>query len=107
MQSINDYLKSHPVIYDWVAQSKWMQEFIADPAEFLSQYTGDVLGVVPVMVSGLFGGIGSFLIILLVGLFLALTPDVYTKSFVTLVPKQHRDKARYLLKAAIKHCAAG
>lgn len=100
MQSINNYLKGYPVIYDWVAQSKWMQEFIADPAAFLSQYTGDVLGVVPVMVSGLFGGIGTFLIILVVGLFLALTPDVYTKSFVTLVPKQHRDKARYLLKSS-------
>lgn len=100
MHSINDYLKSYPVIYYWLAQSKWMQEFIADPTQFLSQYTGDVLGVVPMMVSSLFGGIGSFLIILVVGLFLALTPDVYTKSFVTLVPKQHRDKARYLLKSS-------
>ena len=36
--------------------------------------------------------------ILVVGLFLALSPNVYTKSVIALVPKPHRDKGDYLLK---------
>ena len=47
--------------------------------------------------AGMVSGMGTLVVITIIGLFLAISPSVYRRSFVAMVPKDSRDKAEYLL----------
>lgn len=47
---------------------------------------------------GTFGGIGNIYVVLLVGIFFTITPSVYVKGMVQLVPPTNRDKANQLMQ---------
>lgn len=49
--------------------------------------------------SSTFGGVGDFVFAMVVGLFLTLTPSVYLKGLMHLVPLGKRDRAREVLDA--------
>ncbi|UYZ67508.1 AI-2E family transporter [Moraxella bovis] len=96
--AIKDYLKSYPAIYEWLTQNAWAVEFQQDPKAFFEKFQDSIVGGLPAFFGGMLSGVGTFFVILVVGLFLALSPSVYTKSAIALVPKPYRDKGEYLLK---------
>ena len=95
---IQEYAKNYPIVYEWLTQNAWAIEFKQDPKAFLSKFQDNIVGGLPVFFGGVLSSVGTFFVILVVGLFLALSPNVYTKSVIALVPKPHRDKGEYLLK---------
>ncbi|MDO5050464.1 MAG: AI-2E family transporter [Moraxella equi] len=96
--AIKEYAKSYPAIYEWLTQNAWAVEFQQDPKAFFAKFQDSIVGGLPAFFGGMLSGVGTFFVILVVGLFLALSPSVYTKSAIALVPKPYRDKGEYLLK---------
>lgn len=95
---IKEYAKGYPAIYEWLTQNVWVVEFQQNPKAFFTKFQDSIVGGLPAFFGGMISGMGMFFVILVVGLFLALSPSVYTKSTITLLPKLYRDKGEYLLK---------
>lgn len=95
---IDNYLQGYPTIYEWVTTREWFVEVRQNPEILFSQFGQEAIGSIPMLLGGFVSGVGTFVIILLLGLFFALNPAMYQRSFVALVPKVHRDKAKYLLE---------
>ena len=55
------------------------------------------MAYLPTYLGGMVSGMGTLVVITIIGLFLAISPSVYRRSFVAMVPKDSRDKAEYLL----------
>lgn len=97
IEYMHQYLQSYPMIYEWLSQREWVQSFRADPQAFLAQFSDGAMAHLPTYLGGMVSGIGTFVVIMIVGLFLAISPSIYRRSFVAMVPKDSRDKAEYLL----------
>lgn len=97
LEVIKNYAQGYPVIYEWLTQSAWAVELQKDPQAFFGQFSDKLVGQVPSLLGGMVGGVTTFVVILIIGLFFALSPQVYTKSLIALVPTDKRDKARYLM----------
>ncbi len=62
--------------------------------------SGDVLGQVTSMATGLLIALGDFIVILFVGLFLAWNPGLYVNGLLALLPRGARDNTRAALFAS-------
>lgn len=96
--TIDEYLQGYPVLYKWLTSRDWFIQIQQNPHAFFSQYSQEAVNTLPMLLSKFMSGVGTFLIILLLGLFLVLNPKLYQQSFIALIPKAHRDKAKYLLE---------
>lgn len=97
IEYMHQYLKSYPTIYEWLSTREWARQFQADPQAFLAQFSDGAMAHLPTFLGGMVSGIGTFVVIMILGLFLAISPSIYRRSFVAMVPKDSRDKAEYLL----------
>lgn len=98
IMTVDKYLQGYPALYEWLTSRDWFIQIQQNPHAFFSQYSQEAVNTLPMLLSKFMSGVGTFLLILLLGLFLALNPKLYQQSFITLVPKVHRDKAKYLLE---------
>lgn len=98
--SVDSYLQGYPTIYEWVTNREWFVEVRQNPELLFSQFGQNAIGSISMLLGGFISGMGTFIVILLLGLFLALHPTMYQRSFIALVPKAHRDKAKYLLECS-------
>ena len=97
IEYMHQYLKSYPTIYEWLSTREWARQFQADPQAFLAQFSDGAMAHLPTFLGGMVSGIGTFVVIMILGLFVAISPSIYRRSFVAMVPKDSRDKAEYLL----------
>jgi predicted PurR-regulated permease PerM len=63
---------------------------------FLKEVTGSARGMVPYVFSG-FGFVIHFISVLVMGLYLALRPNIYREGFIQLAPPLHRELVRDIL----------
>ena len=94
---MHQYLQSYPAIYEWLANQDWARELRHDPQLFLARFSDGAMAHLPSYLGGMVSGMGTFVVIMIIGLFLAISPSIYRRSFVAMVPKDSRDKAEYLL----------
>ncbi len=99
---LHQALKGYPTAYEWLSSRDWVIELRNDPAAFLAQFSEGAMSHLPSYVGGVLSGIGNLVIIMILGLFLAISPQVYRHSFIALVPKDNRDKAAYLLERSYR-----
>jgi predicted PurR-regulated permease PerM len=63
---------------------------------FLKEVTGSARGMVPYVFTG-FGFVIHFLSVLVMGIYLALRPNIYREGFIQLAPPMHRELVRDIL----------
>lgn len=97
IEYMHQYIKGYPTIYEWLKTREWVQKFQDDPQVFLVQFSDGAIEYLPTYLGGVMSGIGTFAVIMIIGLFMAISPSIYRRSFVAIVPKDSRDKAEYLL----------
>lgn len=96
-QYLNQYLQTYPAVYEWLAGLEWARELKDNPQQFLTRFSDGAMAYLPTYLGGMVSGMGTLVVIGIIGLFLAISPSVYRRSFVAMVPKDSRDKAEYLL----------
>jgi predicted PurR-regulated permease PerM len=79
---------------DWVRHLQ--QQFPSVPA-FLKSTGSTLSAFVGSLFTGAVNAVVGFLVVLFVGIYLAVDPDVYRQGFVSLVPPARRERARQVL----------
>ena len=93
MEKLQQYLDHSPLlvhINEWLTQN--------DTYNPIQSMINKGLGFMPGVITGLMNGMTNFMIIILLGLFLAISPSIYVNSFISLIPIEKRDKGRYLFQ---------
>ena len=97
LDKLDDYIAQTPYmsqISDWLQQN--------DRFNPLQDAISKVMAFMPSILSGVMGGLSNLMIIMLLGIFLAISPSVYVNSFIALIPPSKRDKGRYLFRQTYK-----
>lgn len=90
LAKVQDYVMQLPFVDDW------LDEIIGN--ESMDGMIKSMLSSLPSVLGNIFSAFTTFLIVMLLGVFLALSPRVYVDSLITLIPMQARDRAAYLFK---------
>lgn len=83
-----------------LTQYKWGQEIISiipNLTEWLSARSSTIISRVTGMASTAFGGIINFIIVIIIGLYLASQPELYSRGIKHLLPFRYRDRAGEIL----------
>lgn len=96
--AVKNFVQNYPILYDHLIQSQWFSQLQQDPIAFLTQFQSNIASRLPMLLGGMLNGLGTFFVIVVIGLFLALSPNTYTQSAIALIPKRHKPQANYLLK---------
>ncbi|WP_227516591.1 AI-2E family transporter [Moraxella cuniculi] len=99
---LHQYVQSYPMLYEWLQNQAWIERLRSDPQGFLAQFGEGAMTHLPTYLGGVISGIGTFVVIVILGLFLAISPAVYRRSFVAMIPKNSRNKAEYLLERSYR-----
>lgn len=98
VQNSKNIIVQVPYIGSWLANNSALHQLEQKPMELLNSLAQSGFGGVPAAFSTLLNAILITTVIMLVGIFLAINPRVYTKSILALVPISQRPKAVYLLE---------
>ena len=85
-----------------LATQEWAQQLlqrVPQPEQMATSNTGSIAGRVLGVFSTLAGGLGSALIVFVIGLYLAISPVLYTEGAARLVPKGRRKRVGQVLAA--------
>lgn len=96
MEQLKDYGTKIPLFNDWVAK----QQLLEGDGNTLKKLISSLMNTInlsPSIIGSILGGITTFLAIVLIGIFFALSPQIYVRAFVRMVAPTHRPKAIYLL----------
>ena len=66
-----------------------------EPAQLLP--SAGTLGGILTVILGTFGGLANLVLIVFVGLYLALSPEIYVDGAIRLIPPRHRSRAREVM----------
>ncbi len=82
-----------------VEEYQWGRRLLAQApaADDLAPDSGDMISQVTGVFSTMFGAIANGVIILFIGLYLAINPDLYRQGLVRLVPRNKRRRAQEVL----------
>lgn len=88
-------------IRERIGRYEWGRQLLArlPPAEELMPDRADVLARATGVFSTTLGAVANFVIILFVGLYLAISPGLYTRGFIRLVPLGKRHRVSVVLSA--------
>ena len=89
-------------LQEQLRQSPWGERLLAntpDPQELMSSSNTNILGNIAGAFSTVLGGLANVLIILVIGLYLAVDPPLYTHSIRHLVPPARRERAHEVMHA--------
>ena len=96
-QYLTQYLQTHPAVYEWLAGLEWARELRDNPQQFLTRFSDGAMAYLPTLFGRYGQRYGNFGRNYNYWAILAISPSVYRRSFVAMVPKDSRDKAEYLL----------
>ncbi|WP_230659208.1 AI-2E family transporter [Psychrobacter sp. I-STPA10] len=97
VERVEEYVAQTPYmnqISDWLEQNERFNP--------LQDAISKAMAFMPSLLSGVMGGLSNFMIIMLLGIFLAISPSIYVNSFIALIPPAKRDKGRYLFNQTYK-----
>lgn len=89
------YVKKFPLLQEWLGDS--LAGDSDNRLKALLTKLSDNVTVNATMIGHVLGGITTFVAILLIGLFLAISPNIYVRSAIRLTPIPHRARTSYLL----------
>ena len=83
-----------------VAQHPLLKRIASElpPPETIVKQLSNLVPNAGLFFTGILGAVGNVIIILFVGIYFAATPQLYTGSFVRLIPQTRRDRARQVLQ---------
>jgi predicted PurR-regulated permease PerM len=93
-----------------IPQSKWIPDALAHPMSLLQGNESQLLGRGLTVLSATVGALGSFLMLLLMALFLAAQPGLYMRGIVHLIPIPRRERAHQVLNelnSTLRHWLGG
>lgn len=90
LQRVRDYMESRPPLQDIVR--------MLPPPEQILKDASTVLTRAGTLFSGLLGGLGNFVIVLFVAIYLASQPAAYTKGVLKLLPPNRRPRGRAVMR---------
>ncbi len=97
IKQLRVYGESIPFASHWIAQQEVFNTTDSRAVSTLFNALSNAITLTPKMISGILGGITTCAAIILVGLFFAMSPQVYMRGFIRLIAPKHRDKGTYLL----------
>lgn len=98
VQTVHDYIINVPHLGNWIVHSEFYQTLQDTPMVVAQTIAEDSLASVPAILGYMVSGTITALVIVLLGIFLAFSPRLYTKGMIALVPIRHRNRATYLLE---------
>lgn len=97
LAQLKAYGQAIPFLNNWIAQQEVFNVSDSRALRALSTALSNTITFTPTMISGILGAITTGAAIILVGLFFAVSPQVYSRGFIRLIAPKHRDKGLYLL----------
>lgn len=98
LQKLKSYSDSIPMLAQWAQNQGIFDHEEGKAFGSIMQKLGDSIALTPEVVNQLLGGFTTFLAIILVGIFLAMSPHVYARGFVRLIAPSYRERGTYLLE---------
>lgn len=109
INKLKAYLENMPIINDWLQNNIDTTDISEQPIDAMIQsmssllptsFSGSVanwLQHTPDLIGGMLGAITTFMAIVMMGLFFAISPSVYSRAFLRMIPQDKRPKGKYLL----------
>lgn len=109
INKLKAYLENMPIINDWLKNNIDTTDISEQPIDAMIQsmssllptsFSGSVaswLQHTPDLIGGMLGAITTFMAIVMMGLFFAISPSVYSRAFLRMIPQDKRPKGKYLL----------
>lgn len=101
IDKLTSHIESMPMVNDWLQDKVDITAISERPIYTLAQSFLDSLSswlqYTPSLIGGVMGALTSFVAILMIGLFFAMSPSVYTRAFLRVIPQDKRPKGKYLL----------
>ncbi len=94
-EQVKLYVRKFPMLQEWLGDN--LAGDSDNRLKALMTKLSDNITVNAAMIGHVLGGITTFVAILLIGLFLAISPNIYVRSAIRLTPVQHRARTSYLL----------
>lgn len=97
LSKLQNYMDQTPYmtqISDWLAQNDHFNPF--------QDAMSKAMTLMPSILSGIMNGLTNFMIIVLLGIFFAISPSIYVNSFIALIPPARRNRGRYLFRQTYK-----
>jgi len=89
IEKLQEFVKDHPLLQRVAAE-------LPSPEEAVKQMSS-VMPNAGLFFTGIFGAIGNVAIIMVVGIYFAASPHLYTGGFIKLIPQPKRPRARQVL----------
>jgi len=90
IEKLQEFVKDHPILQRVAAE-------LPSPEEAVKQMSS-VMPNAGLFFTGIFGAIGNVVIIMVVGIYFAASPHLYTGGFIKLIPQPKRPRARQVLQ---------
>lgn len=98
LNALKSYGEVIPVLSSWVAdQAVFNQNDSGGALQALFKTLTDAISFSPAVIGKILGGITTFVAIVLVGLFFAMSPQIYMRGFIRLIAPNYRNRGLYLL----------
>lgn len=96
-QQLKLYTQKFPILQQWLGDSLQIKGDNQPTTRALLAKLSNSIAIDTAMIGNVLGGITTFLAILLIGLFLAISPSIYVRSAIRLTPIAHRERTAYLM----------
>lgn len=97
LEKLKAYSANIPILNEWVANQALFNHEKDQAFSSVVQTISDSITFTPDIVNQILGGVTTFLAIILVGIFFAMSPQVYARGFIRLIAPKYRDRGAYLL----------
>lgn len=97
LNQLKQYSANVPLLNEWLAKQEVFEKDDASVLKSLLSSFVDTVNLSPSMIGSVLSGITTFAAILLIGVFFALSPQIYTRGFLRMIAPSHRPKGSYLL----------
>lgn len=94
-EQFKSYVSQTPLLDEWLTQK--LSDDKDNTLFALVSSVVDMINLSPAMLGRVLSGVTTFVAIVLVGVFFALSPQIYVRAFVRMTAPAHRDRAVYLL----------
>lgn len=98
LQKLKGYSDTLPIIGQWIENQGVFDHEKGQALSTVMQKISDSITLTPEVVNQLLGGFTTFLAIILVGVFFAMSPHSYARGFIRLIAPSYRDRGTYLLE---------
>lgn len=97
LNQLKSYAATMPLLSEWLGEQAIFKDGDTKAIKSLFMSVVDTISISPSMIGSVLGGITTFVAIVLIGVFFALSPQIYVRGFLRMIAPSHRSKGSYLL----------